>query len=275
VLCFGDAVAVPSRPLGPDGEPSADDVRALTARLEDSLAQVTLQADQEEALRLVARAERVFSSVHGPGTQDRDLTRQFELRQRFLRGYTQLKARAPARLEAVEHLLARYDAELIAAGLAPEHLLESRLTPGMVTRNAAIAVLALVLLAGPALVGIIIHFPAYQLLIPLITRAAKVQRDVIATTKIFAAAATFPLTWLLLGIVAWNRLGAGIGIATLIAAPGCGYAALLFLEGLDRLVGSARGLTLRLFKPMAFKRLEAQRRRIREAILALDAELDR
>jgi glycerol-3-phosphate O-acyltransferase/dihydroxyacetone phosphate acyltransferase len=275
VLCFGDSVAVPSRPLGPEGEPHPDDVRALTARLEHSLAQVTLQADQEEALRLVARAERVFSSVHGPGTQDRDLARQFELRQRFLRGYTQLKDRAPARLEAVEHLLARYDAELIAAGLAPEHMLGSRLTPAMVTRNATIAVVTLVLLAVPAVIGIIIHFPGYQLLIPLITRAANVQRDVVATAKIFAAAAAFPLTWLVLGTLAWTRLGAGFGIATVIAAPCCGYAALLFMEGLDRLVGSARGLALRLFRPMAFKRLEAQRRRIRDEILALDAEIGR
>jgi 1-acyl-sn-glycerol-3-phosphate acyltransferase len=274
LLCFGEPIIVASTPPGPDGEPAPDQVRALTARLEEALAQVTLQADQEDALRLVTRAERIFSSTEGPGTVDRDLRRQFQLRQRFLRGYGQLRHTAPKQVEYVERLLARYDAELDAAGLAPENLLESRLTPGMVIKNATIAIATLLVLAPLALVGIAIHYPAYLVTGPLATRTVTVQRDVIATAKIFAAAALYPLVWLAIAWLAWHRWGLGWGITALVAAPCTGYAALLFLEGLDRLIGSARGLSLRLFRPGAFRRLEAQRQKIREAILELDGRIE-
>ena len=166
LLCFGEPIEVASEPLGDDGEPSPDSVRALTARLEAALAQVTLQADQDDALRLVTRAERIFSSTEGPGTRDRDLKRQFELRQRFLRGYAQLRQTIPERIMHVEALLTRYDAELAAAGMVPENLLESRLTVGMVVRNASIAIASLLLLAPVACVGVVVHVIPYQVLGP-------------------------------------------------------------------------------------------------------------
>jgi hypothetical protein len=274
LLCFGAPITVTPEPLGPDGEPEPDHVRALTARLEEALARVTLQADQEDALRLVTRAERIFSSTEGPGTVDRDLRRQFQLRKRFLGGYSQLKRTAPKQVEFVERLLARYDAELSAAGLAPENLLESRLTPGMVVKNASIAVASLLLLAPLAVIGIVIHYPAYLVTGPLATRTVKVQRDVIAIAKIFAAMALYPLVWLAIAGLTWRYRGLAWGVAALLIAPCTGYAALRFLEGLDRLIGSARGLSLRLFRPSAFRRLEAQRQKIREAILELDGKLE-
>jgi 1-acyl-sn-glycerol-3-phosphate acyltransferase len=273
VLCFGEPITVASEPPGPDGEPTQESVRALTARLQDALSKVTLQADQEEALRLVTRAERIFSSVDGPGTLDRDLTKQFALRQRFLRGYTELRERMPERIATLEQMLTRYDAELVAAGMAPENMLESRLTVGMVAKNAIIAVATILLLAPLGVIGIVIHFPAYKITGPLITRAAKVERDVVATTKIFAAAAVFPIIWFAIAWLVWRRWGAGFAALAFLACPASGYAALLFMEQLDRLVGSARGLSLRLLRPRAFRRLEAQRRKIREAILEFDTEI--
>ena len=274
LLCFGNPVAVPSEPLGPDGEPLPDSVRALTARLQEALASVTIQADEAEALKLVTRAERIFSSVEGPGTQDRDLKRQFELRQRFLRGYTQLRTQMPERIAQVEGMLARYDAELATAGMAPENLLESKLTVGMVMTNAAIAVATLMVLAPLGIAGIAINIIPYQFLVPLVTRVARVEHDVLATAKIFASIAAFPLVWTLLAFFVWQRWGIWVAAAVWIAMPICGVIAVRFLERLDRLVGSARGLSLRLFRPRAFRRLEVQRRKIRDAILEMDGMID-
>lgn len=272
-LCFGEAITVASEPLGPDGEPRADRVRALTAQLEDALARVTLQADQEDALRLVARAERIFSSVEGDGTRDRDLSQQVALRQRFLRGYTELRARMPRRIAAIEHLVTQYDAEITAAGLAPENMLDSHLTVATVARTTAVAVAKLIVLAPLGLAGVVIHAPAYWITVPLLTRAARVERDVLATAKIMAAAAVFPITWFVIAWFVWRAWGPVAAALAFAACPMAGYAALLFLEQLDRLVGSARGLSLRLLRPRAFRRLEAQRRKIREAILLLDGEI--
>ena len=274
LLCFGEQVTVAPEPLGEDGEPPAESVRALTARLQAALSRVTIQSDEEAALKLVTRAERIFSSVKGPGTQDRDLKRQFELRQRFLRGYAQLRTRIPERIAQVEGMLARYDAELATAGMVPENLLESRLTVGMVLKNASIAVVTLLLLAPLGIAGIVINTVPYQFLVPLVTRVANVERDVSATAKIFASIAAFPLVWTVLAFLVWQRWGIWVAVGAWIAMPCAGVAALRFLEGLDRLLGSARGLSLRLFRPRAFKRLEVQRRKIRDAILAMDELID-
>jgi glycerol-3-phosphate O-acyltransferase / dihydroxyacetone phosphate acyltransferase len=270
LLCYGPPIVIPSEPLGADGEPHADSVRTLTTQLQDALARVTIQADEAEALKLVTRAERIFSSAEGPGTQDRDLKRQFELRQRFLRGYAQLRTQIPEQIAQVEGMLARYDAELATAGMAPENLLESRLTVGMVVTNATKAILTLIVLAPLGIAGIAINIVPYQFLVPLVTRVVKVERDVMATAKIFASIAAFPLVWTILSYLVWRRWGIWIAAGAWLAMLFSGVVALRFLEGLDRLIGSARGLSLRLFRPRAFKRLEAQRRKIREAILEMD-----
>lgn len=274
LLCFGEPVTIACEPLGADGEPEPESVRRLTAQLQDALSSVTIQADEEEALKLVTRAERIFSSAEGPGTQDRDLKRQFVIRQRFLRGYSQLRMRMPERIAQVEGMLARYDAELTTAGMAPENLLESRLTLGMVVQNASLAVGTLVMLAPLALAGIAVNIVPYQFLVPVVTRVANVQRDVAATAKIFASIAAFPLVWAVLAWLVWRQWGAGWAALAFLACPVCGQAALLFMEQLDRLIGSARGLSLRLLRPRAFRRLEVQRRKIRETILELDGEID-
>ena len=53
----------------------------------------------------------------------------------------------------------------------------------------------------------------------------------------------------------------------LLVTPFTGYVALMFMERLDRVIGSSRALALLLLRPMAFQRLVAERRRIREAIV--------
>jgi glycerol-3-phosphate O-acyltransferase/dihydroxyacetone phosphate acyltransferase len=273
LLAFGAPIVVPSEPLDANGEPAAASVRALTTELQTALAAVTLQADEAAALALVTRAERILSSTDAAVTGDRDLAQQFALRQRLLNGYATLRVRMPAEIAEVEALLTRYDAELAAAGLAPENLLASRLTVGRVVATSAAAVAALVVLAPLAIVGIAVNVVPYQLVSPLATRASHVEDDVVATAKIFAAVALFPLTWTVIAAVVGHYTGLPLAIVAWLLMPVAGYCALLFLERLDRLIGAARGLSLRLFRPYAFRRLDEQRQRIREMVLRLEEEI--
>ncbi len=274
LLCFGEPLVIAHEAVDADGEPAPERVRALTAQLEEALAKVTLQAEQEEALHLVTRAERIFSSAAGVATRDRDLAQQFELRQRLLRGYTELRAKIPDRIAKVEQMLARYDAELLSAGLAPENLLQSRLTVGKVVANALQAILTLIFLAPPATIGILVNIVPYQFIVPLVTRAARVERDVLATAKILAAAVAFPLVWTIVAVAVYARAGLMPALVAWLAMPACGYCALVFIEQLDRLIGAARGLGLRLLRPRAFKNLELQRQQIREAIVEMAEMLE-
>jgi 1-acyl-sn-glycerol-3-phosphate acyltransferase len=273
LLAFGPPILVPAELLDAAGEPAAESVHALTAQLHDAPEALTMQADEAAALALVVRAERIFSSVEGSVTDDRDLARQFDFRQRLLRGYAELRGRMPAQIAEIEALLARHDAELSAAGLAPENLLAPQLNVSRVVVTSFTAIVALALLAPFAAVGILVNILPYQLVTPLATRTSKVDDDVIATAKILAAATLFPLTWTVIAVVIDRWRGLPLALFAWLLMPLTGYAALLFLERLDRLIGAARGLSLRLFRPHAFRRLEAQRQRIRAMILGLAEEV--
>jgi hypothetical protein len=63
--------------------------------------------------------------------------------------------------------------------------------------------------------------------------------------------------------------GWGPGLGTLVGAPLSGWAALRFLEEVDRLIGGARGLLLALTGRRRFLRLVAERDAIREELRLL------
>ena len=57
-------------------------------------------------------------------------------------------------------------------------------------------VVLFLLLIGPAVVGLAVHYPAYRLGGLLATRISKNDEDVISTVKILSAMLLFPLTWM-------------------------------------------------------------------------------
>ena len=265
LVYFGSPIAVPRVPLAADGEPPVEPVHELTAQLTAALADVTLQADQHEALALITRAQRIHASGDTEGPH-RELVDQFEMRQRFLAGYAVLRDRAPERLAQLKGMVERYEAKLAAAGLSPESVAPGRIDGTRVFRYAIRTIALFVVMLPLALAGMVIHYPAYRLIGSLATRLAK-ERDVIATSKIFAAATAFPLTWIVVAVVIERSFGAEWATVALVVTPFTGWIALSFLERLDRVIGSSRALALLLLRPIAFQRLVAERRLIREAIL--------
>jgi hypothetical protein len=64
------------------------------------------------------------------------------------------------------------------------------------------------------------------------------------------------------------------GLVALAVAPLTGYAALIFFERLDRILGGARALGLFAFRRWAFLRLLAERNAIRDEIVALGRAIE-
>ena len=272
LLYFGPPIVVEPRPVDENGEPSPEAIAELTAAVERALGDVTLQADRREALALVTRAERIFSSpAADAGTSgERDLVAQFEMRQRFVARYAELRTHAPERIEEIDRLVTRHEAKLTAAGISPSTLMPAQIDAMRVVRY-TVKTLATVLIALPvALVGLAINYPAYWFVGPLATRVVKPEVDVIATQKIVAGGMLFPVTWVLVGWLAGRWLGVWWGVTAAVAAPFAGWVALRFLERLDHFVGETRGFLLLLFRPKTSLRLVAEGREIRHAILALD-----
>jgi hypothetical protein len=105
------------------------------------------------------------------------------------------------------------------------------------------------------------------------TGIAKGAEDALASIKVLAAMLLFPVTWIGAAVGGWLWRGPEAAVAAVVVAPLTGYAALVFFERLDRIVGGARALGLFTFQRWAFLRLLAERKGIQEAILALGRDI--
>ncbi len=272
LLYFGESLPVAPVELEPDGTPPREAVRELSDRIERALREVMLHAEQGEALSLIERAEKIFSAdeVNEPDEEQR-LTRSLELRQRFLEGYAFLRERAPKRLDIIEARITRFEFELKQAGIDPSDLSLPPTAARTVMRLIG-QILTCLVLAPFALLGAVIHYPAYRFGGYLSRRLARQEQDVLSTFKIVSAMLFFPLTWIAVGLISWRLANWLTGIAALLIVPLCGYAAVRFFEEIDRFFGSFVALALFVVRRRSFLRLRAERAAIREEILALGDE---
>jgi 1-acyl-sn-glycerol-3-phosphate acyltransferase len=273
LLHFGEPFAVAAVALAPGEEPPAGPVRDLTARIQQALAAVTLQAEQAEAHALVDRAQRIISARDEVPASPPSLADEFVLRHRLLAGYDVVRAQWPERFAALATRIDRYEAALAAAALDPRQLSLRRFTPGRVTGYVGKAGFVLLLLLPAALVGVVLQYPAYRVVGFVATGMAKGAEDALASIKVLAAMLLFPLTWIGVAAVVWLWRGIESGMLALAIAPLTAYAALVFFERLDRIIGGARALSLFVFRRWAFLRLLAERKGIREEVLALGRQI--
>lgn len=272
LLRFGEPFPVEAVPLDEQGEPPAEAVRALTRQIEDGLGAVVLQAEREEALDLVARAERIFLAPE-PGTPA--LSTQFDLRRRILEGRARLQALSPERAAAIERRVRRYESVLENTGLDPGLLDPKYFKAGNVASFGLRALAWLLVLLPLAVAGTALHAPAWFAVDTVAHRMAKGDQSVLATMKVLAGLLFYPLTWLAVGIACGELVSAPAGFGAPVAAIAAGWAALRFFERLDALVGGARALGLFLFRRRAFLRMAKERDGIRQELVDLDAHLAR
>jgi glycerol-3-phosphate O-acyltransferase/dihydroxyacetone phosphate acyltransferase len=240
----GTALVLVGEPV-PTGDleapaPGAADtaVRQLTERLEEALRRLIVLARDRHTLELVHAAESIWreempDSAREP--QDRAAWRQ-----RAARADQYLAAAEPARLAALRGRLERYTKDLELAGLSDRDLSEGYRTAA-VLRYAFREGLALAFGLPLALWGVLNHIVPYQAT-ALAVRAIKPEPDVLATYKVVAGLALFPLCWALEGWSAWRLGGGPLLAAFLIALLPTGFFALSWTERLHRVGREARGL---------------------------------
>ncbi len=274
LLVFGPPFPVEPVSCGPDGEPPAAAVEAVTERIQQALDGVTLQADERRALALSAAAEELLRSSGAPEGRG-PLAERVALRKLLLARYARLKEEQPARIASLERRLARLSDVLAGAGLTPADLAAGRLAPGRLVAETAVPLgLSLVLLPAAA-AGIVTHWPAYRLVGALANRLAKGEVDVVSTMKILSSFVFFPVTWVVLSLAVGETWGLAPGLVALAALPLCGGAALLFVERAERFFAAARAVGLALFRRRGLARLRAEADALRREMLGLEDELSR
>ncbi len=276
LLYFGEPIKVEPVALEADGAPSREAVRALSNAVAHALREVTLNAEHEQALSTISRAEKIFSSE----SEDEEgaaesLAREFDLRRRFVAAYAYYFQHAPAKLAALDARLRRYEEELKEAGVDLDDLSAPRVPAANVVRYLFLRVLPTLLLAPLAVAGVIVHYPAYKLAHWLALKLAREQEDVFATFKITAALLFFPLTWLVVAFLCLWLTRWPWALLALVAAPVSGFVAIRFFEELDRFVGGARALLFFVMRRRFFQRLLVERRSLRAEMVALGEEAAR
>ena len=276
LLYFGEPIAVEPVEPDTDGEPPREAVRALSERIAEGMGALTLNADRHEALQMVARAERIFSSAEDEDEEGASLERELRRRRRFIEAYAFHRQHSPARLEELEGRITAYEEELRQAGLEDSR----QLSPATVSEYArvwklAARVLIFLLLLPAALAGAALHYPAYKLAGVLATRFAREYDDVLSTFKIAAALLLFPLTWGVLAFVLYGVAGWWGVLAALLGAPLAGFVALRTREEFGRFVAGTRAALFFVRERSFFRQLLEERRRIRRELLALGDEYER
>jgi 1-acyl-sn-glycerol-3-phosphate acyltransferase len=279
LLRFGEPVKVEFVALDHRGEPPAEAVRTLSARIERALHEVTLNAEHEGALSISKRAERIFSTTAAddddgdPQADAQSLANEVELQRRFLAGYAFHFERSPERLAALEARIHRYEEQLRQAGVDLEDMsAPAAAAPGTVARYLITRVLPVLSWFPLALFGIIAHYPAYRLAGFIAVTVARASDDIISTIKVMAAALLFPLTWGALVAVFFYLMGWPGILLGLILGPISAFVALLFIEQLDGFIGGARAIRFYLTRRWFFKELLVERKRLREEMIALGEE---
>jgi len=269
LLYFGRPIDVEPVALDEGDIPPRAEVRELSSRIEIALREVMLDAHHEEALHTITRAEKIFSAA--ADEPDESLAQELQLQQRFIKAYSVLLEHAPERLQRLETRLKRFEEELAQAGVDPDDLSPPKSTWSVFTHLVSRVVLFL-LLIGPAVVGLAVHYPAYRVGGLLATRISKNDEDVISTVKILSAMLLFPLTWMVAAWISYQWWGWGIALVIVILLPVAGYLAIRFFEGIDTFMGGLRALVFFLMRRRFFVRLLAERNAIRNEILALGDE---
>ena len=165
----------------------------------------------------------------------------------------------------------RFEEELTQAGVDPDDLSPPTSTLDVFGHLITRVVLFLVLFV-PATLGALVHYPAYRLGGYLATRFSKSDEDVVSTVKIISAMLLFPLSWVAAGILAYEFQGWELCLAVALGVPLSGYLAIRFFEGFDSSMGGLRALVFFLMRRRFFVRLLAERKAIRNEILALGEE---
>src|SRR6185369_7650557 len=190
LLHFAEPIVVNHTALQPDGTPPRAAVRELSAQIETALREVMLHVEQEEALGLIGRAERIFSADEvDDADEEQRIARSLELRKRFVACYSFYRAHAPRRIDAIEARIARLESELESARLDPHDLSLPPTAAETVLRLLA-QIAGCFLLTAVARVRDVINDPAYRLAV-YDSRVLRRRQDVLSTVKLVSALLLF------------------------------------------------------------------------------------
>jgi 1-acyl-sn-glycerol-3-phosphate acyltransferase len=237
-------------------------VTALTERIDTRLDEVVLQAETREIVEGIARVARWTASPDGADGDPNDPAAQHRRARELGAAYARMRARDPARVEAIVAEARRYRRTLERLGVRDPWALE-------LTRVHAFAIagamLRLVAAAPLALVGALMGWIPYRLagrVAGLVTREA----DTLGTVKLFAGVAFLFIGWTIEAVVAGVLWGAVWAVPTFVVGVATGYVALRFEELAREAAEAWRHVAFRALRFPVAQRLVERRRELADTV---------
>lgn len=267
LIRYGEAFDVEPVELESNGEAPREAVLQLTAKIERALRDVTLNFETETDRDTVLKAEALFSSVFENLIFKQTLTQTVKRLQDLAAKYALLEKNDPQRMLELNARVTRYENDLKASGITAESLSVLQHPTLYVFRYLILRVLFLIVFAPLAIVGAIIHSPAY-LFSNLLGRIFRTHDTDVAgsSSAIIASLALMPLTWLIVASILWFYFDLQVALIAIPVTILCGYVALRSSETLIDMRVWLRSAWLLFRQRALFFRLLVQRQSLQKEI---------
>lgn len=267
LIRYGDYMEVEPVELEANGEPPRVAVKLLSQRIETALREVTLNVESEEALEEVSKAEQLFSSIYESINIRQSLSEEFDLRRRFAEQKPLSQSPNDARAEELRQRIKEYEADLASLNITTESLSLVSHSRWYVFRHFLLKSALLLALLPLALIGALLHFPAYFFSNALARiYSSHGVDDIVSTVKILAAIAFMPLTWLAVSFIVFVTLNWRVALIALPLTITCGYVAMRFIEEAVSMTGWYKAVLVLLRRRRLFLRLLLERKSLHNEI---------
>ncbi len=232
LLHFGEPFEVKPIKIDNKGDLPRDEVKDLTTEIEKALREVTINAESSAEIETANEAANLFLSV----SETFDLEESLAARSEFIRNYLsddESETDKPFDVLEVTGRVSSYKKKLRELGLEPENLSLSSQPFWYVFQHFLFRSWVMLVFSPLAIIGAILHFPAYQLInfLGMRYRNHGVD-DIVSTVKILAGIVFMPLTWFIFAGVLYYFWDWTIALLSIPGSFLCGYVALRTLEEL-------------------------------------------
>ncbi len=267
LIRYGDIIEVEPVALDEHGEPPREAVLQLTAKIEKALLKATLNTENPDELEAVTKAEALFSSIYQSLLFKQTLTQTFLQLKNLAEKFDLETQASPEKMARLREKVEKYESDLRRSGLTLEGLSVLEHPVWYVVRRLILRSLLITLLLPLAIVGALIHSPAYLFsnFIGVIFKTHGAD-DAGSSYKILAACLFMPLTWLITTGVIFYFFGWQIALACLPLTILCGYIALRVSEELIDMTAWLKASWLLVRERGLFLRLLMRRKKLRKEI---------
>jgi glycerol-3-phosphate O-acyltransferase / dihydroxyacetone phosphate acyltransferase len=238
-------------------------VRAITARLTESITARIVEAQDQYSLELLTVLERAWleeaarRGEREPAAGD-PAEHALAWKQRVMRAGRYLATREPYRIAELRRRIELYRSHLQEVGITSEQLGQPY-TVGLVVSYVVRNVLTLALGLPLALWGIVSHAAPYWLTGQIAKRLGRTAEEE-ATDKMAVGLVIYPLLWAIEGWIIWRLPGRGGLVVFLLLIVPSGLLALIWRERLGRFIRQARAFVWFLADRDLHRRLLDERR---------------